>query len=242
MLRSALEKEQDRLQNELLDLGSLVCHGILKSIEVLKKGDSDGAKLLIEADKELKRKRSGIELDVLVLIAGRQPVERDLRTLAAVLCIATELERIADYVKSNARNTITLETRPPAAILTEISRMAEQVSDMLDGALKAFNGGDVESARRIASEDPEKVDLMYELISRELMTKVCADPGSIESARNLMWVAHNLVRAADQTVNICKRAIFTVTGELKKLDGSNRGLPLAWPKGPPSSSHIHQNN
>ena len=120
----------------------------------------------------------------------------------------------------------------------EISRMAEQVADMLQGALKAFNAGDVETARRIASEGPEKIDLLYELISRELMINMSVDPGSMESARNLMWVAHNLVRTADQAVNICKRAIFTVTGELKKLDGSNRGLPLpgAWPTGLPSST------
>ena len=155
MLRSALENELHRLQNELLELGNLVHQSIIKSIEVLKEGDIDAAKRLIAADKDVNRRRFEIESDVLVLIARQQPLARDLRTMAAVLGIATELERIADYSKSNARNTIKLGTKPPATILMEISQMAEQASDMLQGALKSFIGRDVEMARRIASKDPE---------------------------------------------------------------------------------------
>ncbi len=223
MLRSALENELHRLQNELLELGNLVHQSIIKSIEVLKEGDIDAAKRLIAADKDVNRRRFEIESDVLVLIARQQPLARDLRTMAAVLGIATELERIADYSKSNARNTIKLGTKPPATILMEISQMAEQASDMLQGALKSFIGRDVEMARRIASKDPE-VDDLYDRIYRELMTNVVADPAGIESASDLMWVAHNLERTADRAVNICERVIFTVTGEMKELDDSERGL------------------
>ena len=229
MLRSALENELDRVQKELLDLGNLVYQSIIKSIEVLKEGDIDAAKQLIAADKDLNRRRYEIESEVLVLIARQQPIARDLRTTAAVLGIATELERIADYAKSNARNTIKLGTKPPVTIVKKFSRMAEQASDMLQGALKSFSGRDVEMARRIASNDPE-VDRLYDEIYRELMTYVVADPGSIESSSDLMWVAHNLERTADRAVNICERVIFTVTGEMKELDESERGLLGALPQ------------
>ena len=111
----------------------------------------------------------------------------------------------------------------------EISQMAEQASEMLQGALKSFIGRDVEMARRIASKDPE-VDNLYDRIYRELMTNVVANPGSIESASDLMWVAHNLERTADRAVNICERVIFTVTGEMKELDDSERGLLGVWPQ------------
>jgi phosphate transport system protein len=229
MLRSALENELRRLQNELLGLGNLVHQSIIKSIEVLKEGDIDAAKRLIAADKDVNRKRFEIESDVLVLIARQQPLARDLRTMAAVLGIATELERIADYSKSSARNTVKLRIRPPVTILMEISQMAEQAADMLQGALKSFIGRDLEMAKRVASKDPE-VDHLYDRIYRELMTNVIADPGSIESASDLMWVAHNLERTADRAVNICERVIFTVTGEMKELDDSERGLLGVWPQ------------
>jgi phosphate transport system protein len=226
MLRRALEKELVRLQNELVDLGDLVYCSIIKSVEILNEGDIGAAKRLIAADEDLNRRRFEIEADVLILIATRQPMARDLRTMAAVLSIATELERIGDYAKSNARNTAKLGTKPPATIAMKISQMAEQASDMLHGALEAFTGRDVEMARLIASKDPE-VDRSYDRIYRELMTNVVVDPRSIESASDLMWVAHNLERTADRAVNICERVIFTVTGEMKELDDSEMGLPEA---------------
>jgi phosphate transport system protein len=140
-----------------------------------------------------------------------------------VLDIATELERIADYSKSNARNTIKLGTKSPVMSLMDIPQMAELVSDMLQSSLISFTGRNVEMAGEIASRDPE-VDLLYNQIYRELMGRVIAEPRNIESASSLMWVAHNLERTADRAVNICERVIFTVTGEVRELDRSEQDL------------------
>jgi len=49
------------------------------------------------------RRLFNIESDALVLMATQQPLAGDLRTLAAVLEIATELERMGDYAKGIAR-------------------------------------------------------------------------------------------------------------------------------------------
>ncbi len=223
MSRNPLEKGLERLQNELLDFGGLVHHTIVESIEVLKNLDIDAAKQLIATDSDLNRRRFAIESDTLVLIARQQPLATDLRTLAAVLDIATELERIADYSKSNARNTIKLGTKSPVMSLMDIPQMAELVSDMLQSSLISFTGRNVEMAGEIASRDPE-VDLLYNQIYRELMGRVIADPRNIESASSLMWVAHNLERTADRAVNICERVIFTVTGEVRELDRSEQDL------------------
>jgi phosphate transport system protein len=233
MSRSILEKGLERLQNELCDFGALVHHTVVESIEVLRNRDIDAAKQLINADSVLNRKRFAIESDTLALIARQQPLATDLRTLAAVLNIATELERIADYSKSNARNTIKLGTQPPLTPPMNIPQMAGLVSDMLQSSLISFTGRNVEMAGEIASHDPE-VDLLYEQIYRELMSSVIADPRNIESASNLMWVAHNLERTADRAVNICERVIFTVTGEVKELDDSEPDL-LEW--GFPAAFH-----
>ncbi|MGC8839003.1 MAG: PhoU domain-containing protein, partial [Anaerolineae bacterium] len=39
-----------------------------------------------------------------------------------------------------------------------------------------------------------------------------------DRASYLLWVAHNLERAADRVTNICERVVFTVTGEMKEMD------------------------
>jgi phosphate transport system protein len=223
MSRITLEQGMEKLQNELLDFGGLVHHTIVESIEVLKNRDIDAAKQLIAADCELNRRRFAIESDTLALMARQQPLATDLRTLAAVLNIATELERIADYSKSNARNTIKLGTNPPITSLMDIPQMAGLVSDMVQNALISFIGRNVEMAGEIASHDPE-VDLLYDRIYWGLMGSVVADPRNIENASNLMWVAHNLERTADRAVNICERVIFTVTGEVREFDDSTKTL------------------
>jgi phosphate transport system protein len=228
MSRNALEKGLERLQNDLFDFGGQVNHTVVESIEVLRNRDIEAARQLITADSVLNRRRFAIELDILSLIARQQPLATDLRTLAAVLNIATELERIADYSKSNARNTIKLGTQPAISPSVEFPQMAGLVSGMLQSSLMSFSGRDVEMAGETASHDSE-VDFLYEQIYRELMCSVIADPRNIESASNLMWVAHNLERTADRAVNICERVIFTVTGDVRELDDEPDLLEWGFP-------------
>ena len=98
-----LDKELARLQNEMIDLGVIVERSIIESVDVLKKRQIKEAKRLIDADSEINRRRYAIEWDCLVLIARQQPLATDLRTLAAILEIVTELERIGDYAKGIAK-------------------------------------------------------------------------------------------------------------------------------------------
>jgi phosphate transport system protein len=223
MSKSELEKGLEKLQNKLLNLGALVHDTVVESIQVLKNRDIDAARHLIAADADLNRRRFAIESDTLVLMVRQQPMATDLRTLAAVLNIATELERIADYSKSNARNTIKLGTRPPTMPLMDIPQMAELASEMLQSSLISFTGRNVQMAGKTASRDPE-VDLLYDQVYMGLMDCVITNPSNIETASNLMWIAHNLERTADRAVNICERVIFTVTGVVIEFDDSAQDL------------------
>jgi phosphate transport system protein len=212
-----LDKELERLQNEIIDLGAMIERNIIKSVEVLKEQRIEEAEQLIDADSEINRRRYSIEWDSLVLIARQQPVAKDLRTLAAILEIASELERIGDYSKGIAKISIQLGSKPLIKPLVDIPRMAELASDMLHRALLSFVDRDVETARSIPAED-QQIDDLYDQVYRELMTYVLSDPRNIDDASHLLWVAHNLERTADRVINICERVIFTVTSELIEFD------------------------
>ena len=88
---------------------------------------------------------------------------------------------------------------------------------MLHDALDAFVRQDIALARAIPAQDDE-VDGLYNQISRELLVLVMANPRRIAQANYLLWVAHNLERAADRVTNICERVLFAVTGEMVELD------------------------
>ena len=107
--------------------------------------------------------------------------------------------------------------------LIDIPLMAQRARAMLHQALQAFVTQDVELARAIPPLDDE-VDALYDQVYRELMTHVVARPSAIDQANYLLWVAHNLERAADRVTNICERVVFTVTGEMAEMD-SDTGIP-----------------
>jgi phosphate transport system protein len=218
MPRNAFNRELRQLEERLQELGRLVEEALVASVDALNRRDLEAARQLIEADRALNHRRYAIQEETLVVIATQQPMAGDLRTLAAVLEIATELERIGDYAKGIATITIRMGTEPFVKPLVDIPRMAEKARDMLHRALQAFFERNVEFARAIPLEDDE-MDTLYDKIFRELISFIIADPRLVDRASFLIWVAHNLERAADRVVNICERVIFTATGEVVEFDG-----------------------
>jgi len=223
MVREAFERKLQRFQDEVLILGSMVENALVESVELLKRRDLDGATRLIAEDSGINRKRFQIEADTLVLIATQQPMAGDLRTLAAILEIVTELERMGDYAKGISRISLMIGEQPLLKPLIDLPRMAQKARDMLHQSLDAFVRRDVDLARAIPAQDDE-VDDLYNQVYRELLTYIMADPRTIDQATQLLWVAHNLERTADRVTNICERVVFTVTGEMVEMDAEHSGF------------------
>ncbi len=217
MPREKFEHDLHRLQDEVLELGAMAERAITESVRTLKDRDTAHARAIIEADRHINEKRYAIENETLTLIATQQPMAGDLRTLAAILEIASELERMADYAKGIANIAVMIGADSLIKPLVDVPRMAAKACDMLHRSLEAFIRRDVAAARAIPKEDTE-VDRLYEQIYRELVTYIMADPRAIEQANKLTWVAHNLERVADRVGNICERIVFSITGHGEELD------------------------
>jgi phosphate transport system protein len=211
------------VQDEVLALGNMVESALIDAVSALRRRDFETARRIVAGDREINRKRFGIENDAMVLIATQQPMAGDLRTLAAVLEIVTELERMGDYAKGIARICTLMADMPPLKPIADISLMAEKVRHMLHLSLDAFVGRDVELARSIPAMDDE-VDDLYNQVYRELIGHIIAGPHTIDRATYLLWVAHNLERTADRVINICERVVYAVTGSLTELDSDDSGI------------------
>jgi phosphate transport system protein len=140
----------------------------------------------------------------------------DLRRLAAILHIVTDLERMGDYAAGIAHICVEIGAQPHIKPLIDIPRMADLSVSMLRRALDAFVDRDAVAAERIAAEDDE-VDSLYQQVYRELLTIMLANPRTIDQATHLLWVAHNLERVADRVQNVCERVIFVATGRMREL-------------------------
>ena len=214
--RSGFHRELERLQDEVLILGSMVEKAITRSVEALKGRDVDAARALRAEDVLINRKRFEIEEATLLQIATQQPMASDLRRLAAILHIVTDLERMGDYAAGIAQICIEIGDQPHIKPLIDIPRMAERATSMLRRSLDAFIERDVTAAEAIAAEDDD-VDALYQQVYRELLTIMLANPRTIDQATHLLWVAHNLERVADRVQNICERVVFVVTGRMREL-------------------------
>ncbi len=220
MPREAFEHELHRLQEDMLAMAATVESALVDSVESLKARDFEWSRRLIAQDRLINQKRFAIEAECLIAVATQQPMASDLRLIAAVLFIVNELERIGDYAKGIAKINLMIGEQPLLKPLIDVPRMAAKAQSMLHRAVEAFVHRDVATARAIPAEDDE-VDALFEQVNRELLTFIMADPRVIGQANYLLWVAHNLERAADRVTNLCERTIFAVTGEVIEFDGTS---------------------
>ena len=218
-IRATFHKKLREIQDEVLVMGSMVGKAITSSVKALKERDLDLAHQIISDDQKVNQKRFDIEEKCVELIATQQPMASDLRIIIAILNITTEIERIGDYAMGIARIVIMTGDEPPLKPLIDIPRMAEQTVDMLRRSLDALINRDAEAVKKIAIED-DLVDNLYDQVFRELLTFMAEDPKTITRATRLIWVAHNLERAADRVTNICERVVFMVTGKMEEIGAS----------------------
>jgi phosphate transport system protein len=218
-IRTTFRKKLREIQDEVLVMGSMAGKAIESSIKALKERDLNLAQQIIDDDLKVNQKRFEIEEKCVGLIATQQPMASDLRIIIAILNITTEIERIGDYAVGIARIVIMIGDEPPLKPLVDIPRMAEQTVGMLRRSLDALVNRDVEVARKISAED-ELVDNLYDQVFRELLVFMAEDARTITRATRLIWVTHNLERAADRVTNICERVVFIVTGKMEEIGAS----------------------
>ena len=218
-LRVALERSLKELTDGMLALGSMVEQAIERAVDSLKRRDRELSEQIIKDDDLIDQKRFELEEECIRLLATQQPMAHDLRLLVAVLNIIVELERMGDYAEGIARINILIGDEPLLKPLVDIPRMAEKARSMLRRSLDAFLREDVEESKQICRDDDE-VDVLYDQVFRELLTYMIQDPGNIQRATYLVWVAHDLERIADRATNIAERVVFTVTGKMEDIGAS----------------------
>lgn len=220
MTRETFDRQIHQIQDEILLLGSMVEQAMLAAIDTLRRRDVTEARKIYHADVSINEKRFAIENAILIAIATQQPIAHDLRVLAAMLEVITELERMGDYAKGIAKVVISLADAEVEIPTTEIVQMGEKSVSMLHRALNAFITENVNVASLITKED-SAVDALYNEVYHKVMQYMIAHPESIDTVNSVMWVAHNIERMADRVTNICERTVFINTGELLELDSTD---------------------
>jgi phosphate transport system protein len=215
-IRPQFDEELTALQQEVVRMGGLAAEAIQTAIQALVQRDLQ----LVAKVREIENRIDALNLDIenrgLQLLALQQPMARDLRTIAAILRVITDIERIGDYSVDISTQAKALADRPLFKPLVDIPRMGEMVQRMLHDSLKAFVNRDLELAQAAVEQDDE-VDHLYRALHEELEGYIQKDPALTFQAIRLLMVSAYLERIADHITNIGERIFYMVTGELKEL-------------------------
>ncbi len=216
MTRIEYLHQLQELRDDVVSMASMVDKAIARSVEALQQQNVQAARGIVAADQRINDHRWRTEEQALLVIATQAPMAGDLRTIAAIIHIITDLERMADHAAGIAKIVIETADEPLLKPLVDLPRMSNLARKMLADSITAFIEGDAETAREVALRDDE-VDLLYDQVYRELLTFMLADNSTINRATRLLWAAHNLERIADRVTNVCERVVFAVTGAIEEI-------------------------
>ncbi|MGE5582526.1 MAG: phosphate signaling complex protein PhoU [Bacillota bacterium] len=198
---------------KLQAMSELVGRRLNLAMRSISEQDDEQAKFVIDGDEEIDAMEEALEMESLELISLQQPIDRDLRFLAAAMRIGRDLERIADYASDIAELTLALKHKSPYfKPLIDLPRMAGLVQAMLSKSIKAYIEKDPAIAREMDNDD-DQVDQLFLLLLEELTGYMKKGPEYVDQASSLLLVARYLERIGDHVVNIAEMVIFTETGE-----------------------------
>jgi len=207
------EKELQDVRSRVLAMGGLLELQVSNALEALMTGNTELARMAIDADKEVNSLEISIDEECIQIIALRQPTAGDLRLVTGILKTITDLERIGDEATSIAKMALNLSEKDrPKKNYRELQTLGNHVCTMLRDALDAFARFDVDQAFKVANED-QYIDVEYESIVRQLITYMMEDPRAITRMIDMMWSARSLERIADHAHNVCKHIIYLVEGK-----------------------------
>lgn len=206
---SGYDAELSRLTNDLTDLGTLVSEMVGDAMQAFKKRDSIMAQQVIDRDTDANALQFKIDEAVQRIIALRNPVAQDLRSIIGATRIASDLERVGDLAEGIARRAMIINEEKRIDMARSVYRMGKQVRKQLAGALDTLLKGDAIAALHYWQADSDLDDL-YDSIFRELVTVMMGDPRTIPACTELLFVAKNLERIGDHATNICEAVYFTI--------------------------------
>jgi phosphate transport system protein len=206
----------EELKGKLVTYCRLVGGMLEKGRNALLDRQSDIPRQIIEDDEpRANESEIGLEEECTALLAQRQPMARDLRTILMILRITNDLERIADHAVNIAEAVSDhingSSPRPDDAVLG----MFGETIRMLERAVLAFTEEDPRLGQLVCVSDTV-VDTLAKDILERLSALMGSDPARIPQGLALLKIAANLERIADLSTNIGEDVIYMTEGRVIK--------------------------
>jgi len=159
--RTQFEQELDNLKLELIKMGDQVVSNIKEGLSSFLTLNIALAEKTIASDQLINEAEHQIQRDCMRVILREQPVAKDLRLIAAILKMITDLERIGDHAADISKMTIKMERIKRPYPIKQFNRMSEASMTMIQKALDAFVQRNLILAEEVINADDE-VDALFD--------------------------------------------------------------------------------
>ena len=209
--QSRFEKQLAALNEQMVQMGSMVEQSIEMAASALVKQDTEKAEQVIEYATDVSNQERQIESACMKLLLCQQPVAKDLRTISSALKMITDMERIAVQSAEISELTIRMADTPYIKKLEHIQDMAKETILMVVKSIEAFVNRDLEQAQEVISMD-DRADDLFIAIKNELIQLINEDTSNGEQATDLLMIGKYFERIGDHAVNIAQWVTFSITG------------------------------
>ena len=202
--------------NLIRDRVGALAEGVRGAVERAVQGviarDVDAMYDVILGDGAFNRETRGIDTACHAFVARHVPAAGHLRFVSSVLRMTISIERIGDYAVTMSRVGVHLDEDLSEEVVNNLSSLADQVSQMLGVATRAFLVGDPDLAKQ-TKKLAKAIDVTHDRILVEALQGRTGQ--SMRDVARLMTVFDKLERVSDQAKNICEEVVFITTGETK---------------------------
>ena len=215
---ASFDAELRQLGALVVDMGAMVGCQLEAAAEALRTRDCGLADRVVASDRAIDSLQARIEDMVIHTIAKRQPVAVDLRETIATPKIATDLKRMGDLAKNNAKRVTAMSAQPvPPVVAADLGALSARVSGQVTRVMQAYARRDEALAGAVWLEDGD-IDALHTALFRELLTCMMQDPRCIGYCTHLLFCAKNLERIGDHATNIAENVHFIATGSFLSGD------------------------
>jgi phosphate transport system protein len=223
---ASFDQDLKSLDAKISRMGGLAEEQLKSALGAIAQADPERALEAVAADAAIDAMQREIEECAVQMIARRQPVAVDLRSIVGATRIAADLERIGDMAKNIAKRIGSFDEKAWLSPMTKsIGGMGDVALWQLKTVLDSYSRRDTAMALKVWHRD-EEIDRRYESLFRELLTYMMEDTKKISYAAHLLFCAKNIERIGDHCTNIAESVAYIVNGQAI-VDGRPRYDALA---------------
>lgn len=212
-MRTAYHEKLDALNAELAEMCRLAGVAMERATQALLQADLVLAEQVIGDHEQITQTSARAEETAFVLLALQAPVAGDLRAVVSSIQIVADVERMGALALHVAK--IARRRHPQHALPEEVNgyfaEMGRLAVDLATSARDVLLSHDPEEAKRIREDDDAMDDLHRHLFS-VMMDREW--PHGVAAAVDVTLLGRFYERFADHAVEISRRVIFQVTGQL----------------------------